>query len=147
MNRTIRVAVIGLMALSAPAVAARAEDKTRSIEGAWTHVEQKNGTAQDYQKLPEGMVMTDVIAGGRFIWTVVQNGKVFALAGGRYKAEKDKFTEVIEYVSGPGVPESFVGSSFEFTIKMDGDTFTKVGTIQLNGQDYKIDEKWERCKP
>ena len=73
--------------------------------------------------------------------------RLTGVAGGRYKAEKDKFTEIIEYVSGEGVPESFVGNSFEFTIKIDGDTMTKVGTIQVNGQDFKIDEKWERCKP
>ena len=98
-------------------------------------------------KPPDGTVMTDCIVGGRFIWTVVQNGKVTAVAGGRYKVDKDKFTEIIEYVSGDGVPESFVGKSFEFTVKVDGDKMTKVGTIQVNGQDYKIDEKWERCKP
>jgi hypothetical protein len=141
------MAVIGLMALSALAVTARAEDKAKSIEGAWTQVEKKNGAAQEYQKLPEGRVMTDHIVGGRFVWTIVQDGKLVALAGGRYKAEKDKFIEIIEYVSGQGVPESFVGSTFEFTVKLDGDTFTKVGTIQVNGQDFKIDEKWERCKP
>ena len=50
-------------------------------------------------------------------------------------------------MSGQGVPESFVGSTFEFTVKVDGDTITKVGTIKVGGQDYKIDEKWERCKP
>ena len=69
------------------------------------------------------------------------------LAGGRYKADKDKFTEMIEYVSGAGIPESFVGSSFEFTVKVDGEKMTKIGTIQVGGQDFKIDEKWERCKP
>ena len=147
MTRTIRMAVIGLMALSALALTALAEDKAKSVEGAWRQVEQKNGDAQEYQKLPDGTVMTDCIVGGRFIWTIVQNGKVVAAAGGRYKAEKDKFTEIIEYVSGEGVPESFVGSSFEFTVKMDGNTMTKVGTIQVSGKDYKIDEKWERCKP
>lgn len=147
MNRIFCWTGIGLVAMSALALAARAEDKASSIEGAWTQVEQKNGDAQDYQKPPADTVMTDCIVGGRFIWTVVQNGKVVALAGGRYKAEKDKFTEIIEFVSGQGVPESFVGSSFEFKVKMDGDTFTKVGTIQVNGQAYKIDEKWARCKP
>jgi hypothetical protein len=50
-------------------------------------------------------------------------------------------------VTGDGVPESFVGSSFEFTVKIDGNTLTKVGTIKVDGQDFKIDEKWERCKP
>ena len=147
MTHTIRVAVIGLMASSALAMTAFAQDKANTVEGAWTQVEQKNGEAQEYQKPPDETVMTDCIVGGRFIWTIVQKGKVVGVAGGRYKADKDKFTEIIEYVSGSGVPESFVGSSFEFTVKVDGEKMTKVGTIQVGGQDFKIDEKWERCKP
>jgi hypothetical protein len=50
-------------------------------------------------------------------------------------------------VSDDGVPQSFVGSSFDFTVKIDGDKMTKVGTIQVNGQDFKIDEKWKRYEP
>ena len=147
MTCTIRIAAISLIAVSALAVFAQADDKPKSVEGAWRQLEQKNGDAQDYQKIPEGTVMTDCIIGGRFVWTVVKDGKLLAAAGGRYKSEKDKFTEIIEFVSGEGVPESFVGSSFEFTVTVDGDIMSKVGTIQVNGQDYKIDEKWERCKP
>jgi hypothetical protein len=48
-------------------------------------------------------------------------------------------------VSGDGVPESFVVSSFELTLNFHGDT--KAGTIKVYGQDFRIDEKWERCKP
>ena len=149
MTHTLRLAGIGLIALSALAVPARGQDKDKAkpMEGAWKQVEQKNGDSKEYVKPPDGTVMTDCIVGGRFIWTVVQDGKVVAVAGGRYKSEKDKFTEIIEYVSGGGLPESFVGSSFEFTIKMDGDTFTKVGKIKVGGLAYPIDEKWERCKP
>jgi hypothetical protein len=146
MNRTIRPAGIGLMAVVAVVLIARADDKAKSVEGAWRQVEQMNGGSQEYQKVPGGTEMVDHIVGGRFAWTVVRDGKVVAVAGGRYKSEKDKFSEIIEYVSGE-VPDSFVGSTFEFTVKIDGDTFTKVGTIKVNGQDYKIDEKWERCKP
>jgi hypothetical protein len=147
MTHIFRMAVIGLMASSALAMDAFAEDKANSVEGAWRQVEQKNGPAQEYHKLPDGTVMTDCIAGGRCFWTIVEKGKVVGVCGGRYKADKDKFTEIIEYVSGDGVPESFVGSSFEFTVKVDGGKMTKIGTIQVGGQDYKIDEKWERCKP
>jgi hypothetical protein len=151
MTRTARAAVIGLVAVSALSAISHAQDKDKdkpkSIEGAWKQVEQKNGDAKEYQKFPEDMVMTDCIVGGRFVWTVVKDGKVISAAGGRYTSEKDKFTEIIEFVSGQGVPESFVGSSFVFTVTIDGDTMTKVGTIQVSGQDYKIDEKWERCKP
>jgi hypothetical protein len=147
MTRTIRMAVIVLMVSSALATTTFADDKPNSVEGAWSQVEQKNGAAQEYQKVPDGMTMIDHIVGGRFVWTVVQKGKVLGVAGGRYKIDKDKFTEIIEYVSGDGVPESFVGSSFEFTVKVDGEKMTKIGTIQVGGQDFKIDEKWERCKP
>jgi hypothetical protein len=147
MTQTIRLALIGLMASSALALTTFAEDKADSVVGAWRQVEQKNGEAQEYQKLPDGSVMTECIVGGRFIWTIVQKGKVVGVAGGRYKTDKDKFTEIIEYVSGDGIPDSFVGSSFEFTVKVDGAKMTKIGTIQVDGQDFKIDEKWERCEP
>ena len=147
MNRTIRMTAIALIALSGLVLAARAEEKAKSVEGAWQQVEQKNGDAQDYQKVPDEMKIVDHVVGGRFVLTMVRDGKLAGLIGGRYKVDKDKFTEIIEYVSGDGIPDSFVGSSFDFTLKFDGDTYTKVGTIKINGQDYKIDEKWERCKP
>jgi hypothetical protein len=156
MPRIARIAGLSLVALAAlalaslPARRARSDDakagqRRDAVEGAWRQVEQKNGQSQEYQKPPDGTEMIDHIVGGRFAWTVVRDGKVVAVAGGRYKSEKDRFSEIIEYVSGE-VPESFVGSTFEFVLKFDGDTFTKVGTIKVNGQDYKIDEKWERCK-
>lgn len=155
MIRTFCTAVC-LLVLSAAAPAdekppangqANAYAKAASVEGAWRQVESKNGAATEYQKLPDGVEMTDCIVGGRFVWTIVHDGKLLGAAGGRCKVEKDKFTEVIEFVSGQGVPESFVGSTFEFTVKVEGDAMTKVGTIKVSGQDYKIDEKWERCKP
>ena len=82
MNRSIRMAIIGLIASSGLATDAFAEDKANSLEGAWRQVEQKNGQAQEYVKLPDGTVMTDCIVGGRFIWTIVQNGKVVGVCGG-----------------------------------------------------------------
>jgi hypothetical protein len=147
MTHNIRPAVIGLIVSFSLATAACADDKANSVEGAWTQVEQKNGEAPEYVKTAEGTVITDCIVGGRFIMTFVQKGKVAGVLGGRYKADKDKFTEIIEYVSGDNFPDSFVGSSFEFTVKVDGEKMTKVGSIKLGGQDIKIDEKWELCKP
>ncbi len=147
MTRTYRSVGIGLIASIGLTLGALADDKAAPIEGAWKQVEAKNGDAGAYQKPPDGVEMTDYIVGGRFVWTVVQNGKVISAAGGRYKLAGDKFTEIIEYVSGEGVPESFVGSSFDFTVMVDGDKMTKVGSIKVSGADYRIDEKWERLKP
>ena len=36
------------------------------------------------------------------------------MIGGRYKADGDKFSEIIESVSGEGVPDSFAGSTFDW---------------------------------
>ncbi len=120
-------------------------EKPSPLDGAWKQVSQKNGDAQDYQKPPAGTEMTIYVTDGRFVWTVVQDGRVVGAAGGKYKVEKDTYSESIEYVLGEGLA-SFVGNTFEFTWKLDGNTWHKVGTIKVNNQDYKIDEKWERCK-
>ena len=157
MTHPLRTAGLGLATLAAIALTvlpgrearsddARAAEKPSPVEGAWKQVEQKNGDAQDSVKPPEGTEMVICITGGRFVWTVVQGGKVVALAGGKYKVDKDTYSEIIEFVYGDGVPESFVGSTFAFTAKVDGDTWHKVGTIKVGGQDYKIDETWRRCK-
>ena len=156
MTRTFRMAGLGLAALTALAlmvlparnVRSQAEqrgDKPSPIEGAWRLVEQKNGDAQEYQKLPEGTEEIKYVTGGRFIWTVVKDGRIQAAAGGRYTVDKDKYTETIEYTHGEG-QEALVGKTFDFTWKLDGNTWLHVGSIKVNNQDVKIDEKWERCK-
>lgn len=147
MSRVLSAAVIGLLALSAAGPPARSDEKAKSIEGAWKQVETKNGDATEYKKSPDGVEMVDCIVGGRFIWTVTQQGKVAAVAGGRYAYSGAKFTETIDYVAGGGLPESFVGRKFEFDITWDGDGFRKAGLLKFDGQELKIDEKWERCKP
>jgi len=114
------------------------------LDGAWKLLEQKNGDSQDYQKPAEGTEMIKYVAGGRFIWTVAQGGKLIAAAGGKYKVDKDKYSETIEYTAGEG-QESLVGKTFDFTWKLDGKNWLHVGTIKVNNQDIKIDEKWERC--
>ena len=157
MTRTTRTARLALITLVALALAAFSTHETRSddakaaprpnpIEGAWKLVEKKNGDAQEFSKAPDGQEFINCITGGRFIWAVAQDGKLLASAGGKYKVEAGKYTETIEFVGGSGVPASFVGSSFEFTGKVEGDTWHKVGTIKVNGQDFKIDEKWERSR-
>ncbi len=122
MTRISRTAGIGFSTLAAfalvvlPARDVRSQgDKPSPLEGAWKQIEQKNGDAQDYRKSSEGTEMIDCIVGGRFIWTIVSQGRVAAVAGGKYTVDEDKYTESIEYVYGQGVPASFVGSTFAFT--------------------------------
>jgi len=152
MTRTFRTAGFGLVALIAfaltvlPARAFRSpDDKPGPVDGAWSLVESKNGDAKEYQKLPEGTEEIKYVTGGRFVWTVVKEGRILAAAGGKYKVDKDKYTETIEYTHGEG-QASLVGKTVDFTWKVDGNTWLHVGVIKVNDQDFKIDEKWERCK-
>jgi hypothetical protein len=155
MTRTIRTAGLSLAALAALALAivpARAvrsqvekpDGATCPIEGAWKLLESKNGDAQEFQKLPDGTEEIKFVTGGRFVWVVTREGRITAAAGGKYKVDKDKYTESIEYIHGEG-QTSLVGKSFDFTWKIDGKTWLHVGMIKVEGQDLKIDEKWERC--
>jgi hypothetical protein len=156
MKRTFRTAGLSLAALTALALIVllardvrsqddKPGDKPSPIEGAWKLVEQKNGDAQEYQKPSEGTEMIKYVTGGRFVWTVVKEGRIIGAAGGKYKVDKDKYAESIEYVHGEG-QASLVGKTFDFTWKVDGKTWLHVGVIKVDNQDLKIDEKWERCK-
>lgn len=108
-------------------------------------VEQKNGTARDYQKLPEGVEMTKFVTGGRFVWVIVQNGRVISAAGGKCAVDKDMYSESIDYSHGEG-NAALVGKTFDFTWKIDGDTWLHTGTLKVDDQEIKIDEKWRRSK-
>jgi hypothetical protein len=135
--------VVGLVCLARD-VRSQAE-KPGQIEGVWTLVEQKNGDAQEFQKLPEGSEQIKFVTGGRFVWVLVREGRIVGAAGGKYTVDKDKYIENIEYAHGEG-QTSLVGKAFEFTWKFDGNTWHHVGVIKVDGQDLKIDEKWQRCK-
>ena len=156
MTRSMPVAGLSLIAATAmafalfPARAVHSQDEKKAekswpVEGAWKLVETKNGDAQEYSKLPEGFEQTKFVTGGRFIWIVVQNGEIASAAGGKYTVDKDKYTESLEYSHGEG-QKSLVGKSFDFTWKVEGNSWHHVGTIKIGDQDLKIDEKWERCK-
>jgi hypothetical protein len=144
------VALFTLALIVLPARDLRSEDdpaasKPSPLEGAWKQTERKNGDSQAYEKLPEGIEMIKYITGGRFVWTIVRDGRIQGSLGGKYTIDKDKYTEHIQYSHGEG-NEGLVGKSFDFTWTVDGNTFHQVGTITVNNQDFKIDEKYERCK-
>jgi hypothetical protein len=152
MTRILRTVGLSLAALTAltlsvlPICAAGPQDdKPCPIEGAWKLVEKRDSDTENYEKPGDGLEMTKFVTGGRFVWTVVRDGRILAAAGGKYTVNKDKYTETIDYVHGDG-QESLAGKTFEFTWKLDGHTWLHKGTIDVDNQTITIDEKWERCK-
>jgi hypothetical protein len=119
--------------------------KPSPVEGVWRLVERKNGQMPDYEKLQEGTEQIKYVIGGRFVWTVVRQGRIQGAAGGKYTVDKDKYTETTEYMHDEGnLP--FLGQTSKFTWKVDGNTSLLVGVLKISGEDFKIDEKWERYK-
>jgi hypothetical protein len=154
MTRTFRTpgpsllaAALAAIALAAlPAHDARSQDsKPSPLDGAWKLVVQKNGDAQDYQAFPEGTEMIKYVTGGRFVWTIATAGRVVSAAGGKYTVDKDKYSETIDYVHGDG-QVALVGKTFDFTWKIEGGIWLHTGTLKIDDQSIKIDEKWERSK-
>jgi hypothetical protein len=156
MTRAFRTAGLSLLALTAFTMTVlrtrdvRSQDdkpgeKPSPVEGVWRLVERRNGQARDYEKLQEGTEQIKYVTAGRFVWTVVRQGRVQGAAGGKYTVDKDKYTETTEYIHHEdNLP--LLGNTFSFTWKVDGNSSLLVGLLKINGQDFKIDEKWERYK-
>jgi len=91
----------------------------------------------------------DEIAGSRLklltggYWTITEadpnTGLTIYHHGGTYTLEGDKYTETVEYAN-PST-SNLIGQSFQFAIKIDGDTLTQTGI----GNPWT--EKWKRAVP
>ena len=56
------------------AVAAKSQ-----LDGAWRLLSSKDSATGESHKLPDGIEMTKLVVGGRFVWTVVQDGKAVSV--------------------------------------------------------------------
>jgi thiol-disulfide isomerase/thioredoxin len=91
----------------------------------------------------------DEIAGSRLkfltgrYWTITEADPTTGLTiyhhGGTYTLEGDKYTETVEYAN-PST-SNLINQSFQFAIKIDGDTLTQTGI----GNPWT--EKWKRAVP
>ncbi len=66
------------------------------------------------------------------------DGKVVFHHGGTYTLDGDKMAETIEYANENTA--NMIGNVHHFTIKVDGDTYTQLGT------DNQFNEVWKRVK-
>jgi hypothetical protein len=153
MRRSFRASAVGSGFLSLIALAftasAAPDDKDKAkpgpLEGAWRLVTYQNGDAAEPRKLPEGFEQIKLVTGGRFVWTLVQDGRVTAGAGGKYTVEGDRYVEHVDFVVGEDL-KSFVGNDHPFTWKIEDGKWHHTGVTKSDQGDYKIDEVWERCR-
>jgi hypothetical protein len=75
-------------------------------------------------------------------WCITQadpaDGKVIFHHGGTYTLDGDKMAETIEYANENTL--NLLGKTHNFTIKVEGDTYTQIG------QDNEFTERWKRAK-
>ncbi|MGO9468197.1 MAG: hypothetical protein ACLQIB_12030 [Isosphaeraceae bacterium] len=112
------------------------------LDGAWRLVSVKDPAGQ-MRQLPAGVEMTKLLVGGRYAWTVVQNGRAVAGAGGSYAVANDTYTETVTYIVGERQPP-MVGKSFKFTWKFEGGRWQHKGVLDVGTARQEIDEIWER---
>ncbi len=112
------------------------------LDGAWRLVSVKDPAGQ-MRRLPPGVEMTKLVVGGRYTWTVVQNGRAVAGAGGSYSVSGDTYTETVTYAVGDR-QQPMVGKSFKFTWKFEGGRWHHKGGLNAGTARQEIDEIWER---
>ncbi|HXJ37858.1 MAG TPA: hypothetical protein VNH18_01195 [Bryobacteraceae bacterium] len=94
------------------------------------------------QPLPKGTRDIKVILGGHFIFAAydTENGRPLYTAGGTYILNGSSYTEHMDFAS-EAIATGLVGKNQQFTVKLDGDTFTQTGTL-TNGK--PLSEVWKR---
>src|SRR4051794_32235828 len=108
--------------------------KMSQLDGVWELV--------SGQPLPQGARDIKVILGGRFIFAAydTENGRPLYTAGGTYFLNGSSYTEHMDFASDV-IATGLVGQDQQFTVKLDGDTFTQTGTL-TNGK--PLSEVWKR---
>jgi hypothetical protein len=149
MIRSLTCLVVALVCVTVPGGGVVAEDGVpggTKLDGAWRMTGFRGAEGGEYAQLPEGVRHIKLVAGGRFVWTTAQDGKIIRSAGGKCTVKGDKYTEVIEFTVGEGV-EGFVGKEVTFTWKLQDGKWHHTGTVKADDGEHRIDEVWERVKP
>ncbi len=113
------------------------------LDGAWRLVSSKDPRSGQMRPIPPGIEMTKLIVGGRYAWTVVQNGKAVGGAGGQYQVDDLAYTEMVTYVLTDN-SQPLIGKTVKFTWKIEGGKWHHQGILKAGAVAQEIDEIWER---
>jgi hypothetical protein len=119
-----------------------AEGKSR-LDGAWRLVSSKDPRTGQMRTIPPNIEMTKLVVGGRYAWTLAQNGKAVSGAGGRYKVDDKTYTETVDYSVGDNML-AMVGTSCDFTWKFENGKWHHAGILKVGAVRQEIDQIWEK---
>jgi hypothetical protein len=108
--------------------------KKSQLDGVWELV--------SGQPVPEGARDLKIISEGHVMFVAYDtgSGRPFYTAGGTYSVNGSSYTEHMDFASDV-IAAGLVGKDQQFTVKVDGDTFTQTGTLS-NG--HALSEVWKR---
>lgn len=136
---------LGLLAALAPTRSAAHDDdlgldapRSAPLEGTWRLVSPPLGEGREEYK---------TIGGGRFIWYVVQDGRLVGSAGGRMSFGDGTYVERIEFTATPEIGW-MVGGTGRFTAERRGDRWHHLGVVSSadHSMRARVDEHWVRLR-
>ncbi|HEX8200847.1 MAG TPA: hypothetical protein VF590_10185 [Isosphaeraceae bacterium] len=132
-------------------VVARADDRpaegpgTTKLDGAWRMVAYRTAGGDEPTPLPKGWEQTKLIAGGRFVWTTVRDGRITRAAGGKATVRDDEYTEQIEFVLSEQ-DRWMAGKTGTFHWRLERGRLYVEGGIKTDTAESRISEVWERIE-
>ena len=150
---------LAIVAVSIVGLPAHAQDKAKSLEGAWELVAARNVPADpdfSLKKTRQIKIITkthfaflsqDRLPAKPSAAELAAAAKSYSAGGGTYKLEGDAYTEHIEFFAVP----KFVGTSITFKVKWEGDEWIQTGTLPLKAlglsdHDVQIEERYRRVQ-
>ena len=108
--------------------------KKSKLDGVWELV--------SGQPLPKGARDVKILSAGHVMFVAydTETGKPLYTGGGTYVLNGSSYTEHMDFASDV-IATGLVGKDQQFTVKLDGDTFTQTGTL-TNGK--PLSEVWKR---
>jgi len=108
--------------------------KKSQLDGVWELV--------SGQSLPKGARDIKILSAGHVMFVAydTETGKPLCTGGGTYILSGSSYTEHMDFANDV-IATGLVGKDQQFTVKLDGDTFTQTGTL-TNGK--PLSEVWKR---
>lgn len=150
-DHRVTFVMVFLLALAGTDVSAdepspvKASDVTK-LDGAWRLVSYKSSAAKESKKVPKGVEQIKLVTDGRFVSTLVKDGKLVQALGGRCAVEDELYLEKVAFAFDKQ-DEWMVGRPAAFKWKVDGDRWYHEGVIRGDKAEARISEIWERLNP
>lgn len=140
------VLVAAILPTSVHACLWHSKSPSRALDGAWRLVGTLSGPGGALVTNASGFEQYKLVSDGRFMWTSVQDGKVFRTGGGVAHVGKGTYTERLDYTA-PDALAPYLGRTHEFKWKLVDGRWYHTGTLHGdNGEEFHVGEVWERAK-